>query len=388
MKKTLQADSGLNIFVQSKMESVFNEPDVLHLIPTIIRKLKENALGDADQQLLKKIYGVLWQLITDEAARTSTDSVNPVLKELLRALELHLKRRQNRQYDNDLEHNTVQRIVRHRVQQQKLTNKNPMQMEKRLLKMKMREDVAPAQRLLKFAALLIHESIVHRQQKQLAKNVPMTTSKTPKRLRIHKKQLSYNAADGATQSIKSIMHRSDAANNNNHDDDHDVEEPILDMNLGSINVHADRRVRRHVKYDVENDAEEDDIDDNEIEMNLLRSLIGPEDDGESDETSDDETYNEKSKSRHESITVAQTKKQDYTDYAFDESDNDTDGEEELLLRAYYAPRTLSSSFDEDEYGSFTELMQLAAKHHMRAQRDSGYLKRLHVDDYLNDEEDY
>lgn len=370
-------ESGLQIFEQSSSNAVhFNELDVLQLIPVIIKKLKVHSINEEDQTLLKTIYGVLWQLITEEAERTDSESMNPVLKELLNAQQIQLQKRENRQYENDVEHNTVQRVAREKIQKRKPV---PAAAAMRLMKLKMRRDVSPAQRLLKFSALLIHESVVRKQQQQQEQREQQL--KSPRKLRIHKKQLSHNMATVAMPTI-------------NKADRSDDDTVVLDIHLNRVNKPT-RRFRRDTGVDGDND-DEDEEDRNEIEMNLLRSMIGPEDDGEDDEDDLDavsgeqnvatRTYNVKEKSAYASAQSDGNK--EYMDYAFDVSDNDVSGEEEQLLRSFYAPRTLSSSFDDYEYGSFSELMQLAAKHHSRAQRDSNYLKRLHVDDYLNDEMEY
>lgn len=381
LKKSLEIDSGLLFIDQSNTGPTFNELDVLELIPTIVRKLKQNAFDESKKAILKAIYGVLWQLIAEEAHRPASDPINPVLKELLYAQEIQLHRRQGRHYDNDIENNSVNRVVRQRVQPQFMFKKNPMLITMRLMKMKMREDLAPAQRLLKFAALLIHESMAHKQQ--LHKNKLAAKLRTTKRMRITKKQLAYNVADmDADDSVEAIMTVQPAV------DVDEVEEPMLDMNLGSINVHSGRRMRRHIKYDADvvDDTDDkkthSDEKDNNVEMNLLRSMIGKEDDGESAEEYVDESETETKKREATKSTG------DYADYAFDVSDHDSEAEEEQLLRSYYAPRTMSAAFDDYDYGSVSELMQLGAKHNLRAQRDSNYFKHLRVDDYLNNDDDY
>lgn len=375
----LQIESGLKIFEKSSSSAVqFNELDVLQLIPVIIKKLNERSINEPDQKILKTIYGVLWQLIAEEAERADTEAMNPVLKELLNAQQIQLEKRQNRQYGNDVERNTVQRIVRG---DDKIKPRAPVPAAAaiRLMKLKMRKDISPAQRLLKFSALLIHESVVRKQQQQKEQQQQQRQQqlKSPRKLRIHKKQLSHSM----TTTSPSTTNKSDRS-----DDDDDT--VVLDINLNRVNKPA-RRYRRHTQENNEYN------DTNEIEMNLLRSMIGPEDDGEDNEYDSNaisaendlptKTLDDKAKSVY---TTAKSTNQEYMDYAFDVSDTDTSAEEEQLLRAYYAPRTLSSSFDDYEYGSFSELMQLAAKHHQRAQRDNNYLKRLHVDDYLNDEMEY
>lgn len=381
IRKMLQIESGLKIFEQSSSSAVqFNELDVLQLIPVIIKKLKERSINEPDQKILKTIYGVLWQLIAEEAERADTEAMNPVLKELLNAQQIQLEKRQNRQYENDVERNTVQRIVRG---DDKIKPRAPVPAAAaiRLMKLKMRKDISPAQRLLKFSALLIHESVVRKQQQQKEQQQQQQQQqlKSPRKLRIHKKQLSHSMTTASTST------------NNKSDRSDEIDDTvILDINLNRVNK-PERRHRRQIQ---ENN-DDDDEDTNEIEMNLLRSMIGPEDDGEDDEYDSNaisaendlptRTLNDKAKTAY---TSAKSINQEYMDYAFDVSDTDASAEEEQLLRAYYAPRTLSSSFDDDDYGSFSELMQLAAKHHLRAQRDNNYLKRLHVDDYLNDEMEY
>lgn len=348
LKRQLQIDGGIPSSDQLISTQNFNELEVLQLIPVIIKQLKENAMAASDQQILTVIFGDLWQLIDEEATRPRNEPINPVLKALLHAQELHWNRRQMRQsqFHNDFEHNTVDKIVR--KGHFKRTDKIP----KSLAKVKTLDHIAPSQRLLKVAALLIHKTIMRKQNQVQKKNTGVEEPNSIRKLRIHKKQLA------------------------NGDFGKDVE-PVLEVQLETVAAsQGSRRSRqkRHIQY-----AEDEDDSINEVEMNALRSLIMPEDADDSEEGYfEDYDNNDGGKP-----TYAATQKvnQEYMDYAFDVSDTDTNNEEEQMLRAYYAPRTLSPSFDDSDYGSISELMQLAAKHHFRAQRDSGYLKRLHFDDY-------
>lgn len=383
LRKQLQIESGLEFSSQSEWDTTFNELDVLRLIPTIIHKLKENTITPSDQKILKSIYGVLWKIIDDEATRlrsNANDRMNPVLEELLFAQNMEMERRKNRQYSNDIERNTVQRVLNHRSDggASKSNSVDPMHDAMREMKQKMRKDIAPAKQLLKYAALLIHESVMRKQQMQKnrktlakAKNV-----QRPRRLRIFKKQLVYNVTDEGSKIVIGTSVPSDSTSNSG-ESDLMPNNPVLDMDIS-----RSQRTRRHVKAKhLSNDNDNDD----QIELNLLESIINSlirvEDDGESNEIYD---YNDNDDAEQPWKTISQQHVQidanDYMDYAFDDSDNDADAEDEHLLRAYHAP------LGDYEDGSIAELIRLGAKHRLRAQRDSNYLKRLHVGNYLNDQE--
>lgn len=103
-------------------------------------------------------------------------------------------------------------------------------------------------------------------------------------------------------------------------------------------------------------------------------------------------------SRHGSSQLMQEEEQnkqlkfinseDYRDYAFDTTDNELFSEDDDLLRQYYGARpvrrTVTTISDNDEYGSFTDLMRFSSGEN---ERDNQFMRRLHYgddDSFLND----
>lgn len=344
LKKRLQEESGQPIIGPFRTE--FNEMEVIQLVPVIINHLKANQFSETDRAILQKIFGCLFQLMTEESVRGHDEPINPVLHELL----LALRHRSSQSDDNDVEHNTVKRIS-----DRKSMKKNPLFFAENAIKKHNRDTMSPPQRMLKFAALLIHESIRLRRQLVRPAKTSLNADRIKRKSRIHKKQLSPDAGSNGVP-----------VGNTGSTDTND--DPTLTMDFSKLNHEARRRLRRS-----SDDQSSDKDASDEVEMNLLRAMIPSEDD-------DDGVDDVKTSDITEDFPV-QPPHADYMDYAFDMGDTESMNEDDQLLRSFYNP------YDYD-YASFSELMQLAAKHHSRAQRDEGYLKRMHGNDDGEDEDDY
>lgn len=362
--------------------NVQKELMVLRMMPDIIRKLKAHQIK-ADQIVgFRKMFGDLWYLMVDESKRAPTEEMNPILSILLRAQQTSSNVEDSNAINNEVQLDSVKKISRrHRLND---GNRLPLRL------VKLRDDMTFPQRVLKVAAILIHES--------LSQKINDDTHSAPKRLgslrktrrhqyRIHKKQLiQQSGQDSAALRSKFIQ-------------------PEAIMNA--------MRHKRSLKY-------ADSTDNDDVAMNLLRSMIKPtnakENKDDDDKDGDDYNYDDdadakkteskdkesgKKGDKHDEPTdqkkqtqqlkrEQQTKQanfmktEDYKDYAFDTTDTDRFDEDEDLLRSFYGQKR-NSAYDDYEYGSFSDLMQLAAKHTLRAQREDKYLSRLHFDDYLNDD---
>lgn len=326
------------------LTSNFYELQILQTIPVIINKLKDKEIGAADKKFLKHIFGDLWQLMEDESNRPRTEHINPILGALLH--ELHLLRQRSKQ-TNDIEGNTIEKTI------QQLHFKANDQIPIRLSKLQVKQVLPLSQRLLRVAAILIHEAFAKRKSgKKLSESDgsgDFEAKRTHRRKRIHKRRLSADDSD-------SRMKSDDA-----------------------------KRRRRSVDLA----AGIDDVDD-EVQMNVLRAMINQNEKTNEEYNYDDAEYDytESGKEKNYVRSVVQpetVERNDYQDYAFDTTNTDPDDEDELLLRRFYGR---SSVNDDYEYESISDLMNLAAKHNLRAQRDSGYLKRLHFNDYFDNDFEY
>lgn len=382
-KLQLENKRNENHLIDSKSKSNgFNELEILQMIPMIIKKLKNNKLNEREQSLLRTTFGDLWQLIDADAKRSSTDKMNPILKALLRSDEMQMSKTETEKLNNDIFHNTVEKVVRkHHF---KANDRIPA----RLIKLRMKENMAPAQRLLKVAAILIHESMTKKSNSKNNQVRSKSSSQKNKRRRnrIQKKQLASN------ENKKRINNDSDLPAN-----------AVLNLNFHTtdkvVTSSSTMRTKRSLKYF-------DSGENEEVELNMLKSLIEPNVDTEFED--DDYNYDDKETSNDYYFQPKDQLKQtnqlkreqqaeqltfinndDYKDYAFDTTDTDHFNEDEDLLRRYYG-QTRRSAYDDYEYGSASDLMQLATKHTLRSERDNEYLNLLRSEDYLSDynAEDY
>lgn len=331
------------IDVKSSTNNLY-ELEILQTIPTIIKKLRANEIHGTDRKFLKHMFGDLWELIEDESKRAKAESVNPILDALLGELR---SIRQITKQTNDIKGNTVETMI------QQFHFKANDQIPIRLGKLQQQALPLP-QRLLRVAALLIHDSFA----KKLADTTETDNHdqrKVQRRKRIHKRHV----GDGQL--------------------DVDVEQ------LETSEQSAIERRKRNADYDMYMDDMAD-----EVQMNLLRTMINQSGKKEDDYNYDGEEY-DYMESKQEKQQVRSTgqpeavQRNDYQDYAFDTTNTDPDDEDDLLLRAYYGRSSVNGDY---EYESIADLLHLAAKHNLRAQRDSGYLKRLQFKDYLDSDLEY
>lgn len=279
--------------------------------------------------------------------------------------------------NNEVEHDSVKKVGR----RQRVNAIN------RLANLRLKDDLTPAQRLLKVAAILIRES--------LSRKANERTQSAHKR-------------SGASRNTR--RHHSRIKKHLHQPGGRDL--PIAEMHTTQPEaIFNEMRQKRSVKYSVS--AEND-----EVAMNLLQSMIEPNEakEGKDDEfDGDDGDYNddvdakktvskdqqkgmdgkkrdEPTDQKKQTLQLKREqqakqanfmKTEDYKDYAFDTTDTDHFDEDEDLLRSFYGQKR-RAAYDDYDYGSFSDLMHLAAKHTLRAQREDKYLSRLHFDDYLND----
>lgn len=132
------------------------EMELVRRLPKIIKQLKNRELGHIDLKRLSKTYGALWPLMVEEASRESKTEMNPIIEILLNASKLRNIKidGDSEKFGNDIECNTVnlrKYFISHR-------GRIPL----RLLKLRMKTNLTPAQRLLKVVAVLVSESITNR----------------------------------------------------------------------------------------------------------------------------------------------------------------------------------------------------------------------------------
>lgn len=76
------------------------------MIPVIVEQLKQGSVTAQEEDVLKSIFGDLWSVIVDEAARSSNDPAHPLLDILLQSKEIKNNKR-DITYLNDVDQNTV-----------------------------------------------------------------------------------------------------------------------------------------------------------------------------------------------------------------------------------------------------------------------------------------
>lgn len=144
----------------------FNEFEMLQLIPVIISELQQRHIEEDDQRMLRAIFGSLWDLIVEEAQRrqrkraarshgahrhhqhTTTTTIDPVLKSILRAQRDH----------DQLNVNSNALLASGAVDEHGMAAKLA-----KLWNEQNNYNVEPSQRILKLAAVLIHEQVQRKQ---------------------------------------------------------------------------------------------------------------------------------------------------------------------------------------------------------------------------------
>lgn len=330
-----------------RRSNAFNELEILRMIPAVIKRLKKHKLSESDQNLLRSTFGDLWQLIEEEANRLPNIDINPLLKPLLYAQRKHRNKRKSFHHiGNDIEFNTIDQIFRSKP----FAARNAV--PRGLAKLRMRTNLSPAQRLLKVAAILIHDSLVRnyrvptrRKSKEIRKRMNRY------RNRIHKKQL-------RNPERNEQMHVSDEPN----------------LNVPKIDDHLTTTSRSRMKRNVNYAGFNEDYD----AENVLRQLIAP--DAEEDYSYNDYDFSTRApeeKKQHQQMKREEQKQQsqqqeqddeqqlpewnfEYPDYAFDTTDFDEDSD---LLRNFYG-QVRRSAYDDYEYDSFSDMMRRAAEDQM------------------------
>lgn len=231
-------------------------------------------------------------------------------------------------FTNDIHKNTMDTIM----EKYDIDDNDKIAMK---LAMHINRKLSPSQRILTAAALLIHENGRKSQDNRLE---PTNNEKT-KRV-------------GQSPPTR---------------DDHS-EKALLSLEL--LQANGSKRSKRSTVFDSLSDEQ----------MKVLQELIDNDDKEYSDEYYD-QLADLNSKRTDDIDTVT------YQDYAFDVTAMEADDDDEFL-RSMYGNR---QSNDYSEYGTISELLQLAAKHNLRKQRNSDYLKMsrdeigpVSIDDYYDD----
>lgn len=307
--------------------------------------------------------------------------MNPILSTLLRAQHTPSIEEQSNIIGNEVKNENVKKIG-----QRRRLYRLPM----RLSKLRLKNDLTPAQRLLKVAAILIHESLSQKinERAQSAHRQNGGASRKTRRHhnRIRKKQLhqpssQYLAAldikSAQPEVILNAMRHKRSLKYSETNEKNDVAMKLLQSTIDPNEAKEDR------DDEIADDDDYNYIDD-EVEKSETKNKQKGKDGKNRDEPTDQKMQTHQLKRDQQAKQADFMKNEDYKDYAFDTTDTDQFDDGEDLLRSFYGQRR-RSAFDDYEYGSFSDLMHLAAKHTLRAQREDKYLSRLHFDDYLNDE---
>lgn len=366
-------------------KDVQNELMVLRMVPAIIRELKAHKLSVFENYVLRNRFGDLWHLIVDESKRSPAEEMNLILSTLLRAQQTHSNAENSNAINNEVQSDNVK--IHGRRQRLNARSRLPI----RLAKLRLTDDLTPAQRLLKVAAVLIHES--------LAKNIKESSSQSaPKRNgssrnarrhhRVHKKQLHQpHGQDLAMlrnkftqpEVIMNAMRQKRSLKYADSTENEDVAMNLLQSMIKSNEAKEDKDDEMGSNGD--DDYNYDDVDSHKSESKDKQKGKN----GKSrDQPTDQKKQTQQLKQEQQTEQANFMKTEDYKDYAFDTTDTDHFDEDEDLLRSFYGQKR-RSAYDDYDYGSFSDLMHLAAKHTLRAQREDKYLSRFHFDDYLNDD---
>lgn len=360
-------------------KTVQKELMVLQMVPTIIRKLKAHKLSAFETSVLCNRFGDLWHLIVDEAKRSPSDEMNPILSTLLNAQKMPFDEAESNSFNNDVQSDSIKQIGRRQ------RSHSGIRMPFRMANLRMKENLTPAQRLLKVAAILIHESLSKKinegtQTARRETGAPRNTRRHQNR--IHKKQLHHPKR-------KDLIALKTKFNNQ--------PEAILNAvrhkrSLKYIDSSKNDEVAMNLLRTMiePNEAKEDDVEEMDDDYNFDEIETantngkGKDDDKVNDAPTDQKKQTQQLKREQQAKQVDFIKGDDYKDYAFDTADTDHFDEDEDLLRSFYGHRR-QSVYEDYDYGSFSDLIHLAAKHTLRTQREDKYLSRLHFDDYLNDD---
>lgn len=363
--------------------NIQSELMVLQTVPAIIRKLKAHNLSPSVINVLRRRFGDLWHLIVDESERSPTEEMNPILSTLLRAQQMPLPsiEEPSTVINNEVQHDNMKKVG-----QRNRLNRLPM----RLNKLRLKNELTPAQRLLKVAAILIHESlsqkINERAQSTHRRSGGASRNTRRRHNRIHKKQLQqpsskYLAAPEMNAArpeviLNGMRHKRSLKYSESSKND-DVAMKLLQSMIDPNEAKEDR--------DDEIDSDDDyNYNDDEVEKSETKNKQMNKNGKDRGEPTDQKKQTQQLKREQQAKQANFMKTEDYKDYAFDTTDTDQFDDGEDLLRSFYAQKR-RSAYDDYDYGSFSDLMHLAAKHTLRAQREDKYLSRLHFDDYLNDE---
>lgn len=314
------------------------------MIPVIIDQLKLNRISKHEHRALQRVYGSLWHLMVEESNRLSSNAeMNPVLKSLLHAQENRLKTALSIQYANDVSENTVAKIVK--KYQIKGDDKIAVQ-----LAAQNSWSLSPAQRILTAAALLIYEN------SRSDKN-PRLAMRFQRNRRSHKKSQSGADLPEAVKGVSTTISPSET-----------LFKSLKSNDMETDNTNLKRQKRSSIL--------ESSLGIDDIQMKLLENLLA----------NNDMEYNDDDYVASESDYADEVDDKDLADdYALDVTDTNID-EDEQFLRNYYGKKNL----DNNDYGSISELLQLAVKHNKRKQINKGYLKigKDQLEKLLNDDYSY
>lgn len=133
---------------------IFDELEVIQLIPVIIEQLRANRVTSNEAKALENIFGNLWPLMVSEAERdvNGFEKMNPLLRTILNSEEVRLAKRDiTAQIGNDIYKNSLRRVYRGDA------GKSPkpyisLDDDRKLL--------SPSERLLNMVAAIVHKSNV------------------------------------------------------------------------------------------------------------------------------------------------------------------------------------------------------------------------------------
>ncbi|XP_055592849.1 uncharacterized protein B0303.4-like [Uranotaenia lowii] len=345
----------------------FDELEVIRLIPVTIKQLRQGLLSSEERLALEKIFGNLWEMISDDANRRKFEPRNSLLETLLGSQEVRLGKQDIRkQLSNDLDGNSIQKVFKPEdTRSIQVTDDTTVEPSQRIIRMvaaiirkRYRESLQPHKRTSS-SHRAKRSSHINLQNVKVTIHVPRAKRSIFPAISMHgltaeEKRRVEEANEAA------IMAAVMAQIGNGLDEDEDEEDDDDD------NENA-------VGNDAEDDEDyyEDDDDDEEQDYpaQLVKNLQSTKQKAENSIDGQDEDGSpEAAKNVHDVLNQA-AKQMMSMDYAYDES-----GWNDDYFLNDYKPRFKPGQF---ENPSINELIMLAAKHQSIARSNEQRLKKHH-----------
>ncbi|XP_058055124.1 uncharacterized protein LOC131206552 [Anopheles bellator] len=291
---------------------------MLQLLPSVIRALKQDSLAEDERAAFQQVYGSLWELALEEAGRPRGQPRNAILKALFASPEIRYGRPDIRaELGNDIGHNSVAQVYHPEGGSKAIVIDDPV-----------RRPADPSQRVLRMAAAIV--------QKYYLKRSKLASTKQPVPAQRRKPRNAQPTLEAIRVTIEMPRYKRSV-----------VTKPLEPV---SEDGEMEAKIWAAIKAQIGNPSGEDDDGEDE------------HDDGDSAEYLDDET--------------------DYRGVLGDDDDDDDEVEEADEVEEDIDANLLTASRHNFENPSFNELLMLAARHRaIRKQRQQQRKANTSDEDY-------